>query len=216
MNRIGLQLYSLNIKFLKAVWHRKFEATVFLALCLIYIVLRLMDALPTWSEKAWELIDTMLKLATLFIAFFLWINESYKHWVESLERRLYVIFRYDGKPVLRCDHAPLVDESDIRAFSQQIGAQMTGRRNLNFSINYRHRKYLVELGDGNAYRCHVCEFDLDSNTPFRKAPDSIGEEPNLAQLVDTNRCRYWRAHESDSWMEIADLPQLPRASELEY
>lgn len=213
-----------------ALRYRRGPLVVFMAVCLVYAVLRFTKSLPQASEQQWDFFDTMVKIATLVIALLLWVEDSYAGWLRSLDHRLFVTFRYDGKPVLRCDHAPLFTESDLRAYSQQIGAQMAGRRDLDFAIRFQHERYVVEdlSVSARAYLCHVSTFDLDAE-PAPTAADSpvspavaVGasnpkgkEQPrknaDLQQLAELGICLYWHALDSSQWQprHLQELPPLP-------
>ncbi len=58
----------------------------------------------------------------------LW-QQTRQQWIEDyLPNRLTVHFYYKEREVMRCQKAYLSHESDIRALSQQIGAQMVGEQ----------------------------------------------------------------------------------------
>ena len=69
-------------------------------------------------------IEAITLLGLLLFAVF----ELEKDKRNNLEKRLTVIFQYEGKPVMVCEDAYLSGKSDIRAWGQQLGLQMSGLR----------------------------------------------------------------------------------------
>jgi hypothetical protein len=69
-----------------------------------------------------------IEAMTLIVLVFLWYNELEEDRQDKLEKRLTVIFQYQGKPIMVCENAYLAGKSDIRAWGQQLGLQMSGLR----------------------------------------------------------------------------------------
>ncbi len=103
----------------------KRDWTIF-AIVLIALIL-ILKLLPAYFE-CWytNLFDPIISITTVAIAIYIWYFQQNNYWKESLPKRLTVHFMYDGKAVLSCFEAYLSGASDVRAWSQQIGGQMTG------------------------------------------------------------------------------------------
>jgi hypothetical protein len=78
------------------------------------------DGLKLWAE----VIDPLFGVAVVLITFGIWYNKNQKEWEDDLPKTLTVVFKYKDREVMRCVRAYLAGESDIRQWSQQIGAQM--------------------------------------------------------------------------------------------
>ncbi len=79
-----------------------------------------------------RIVDPIIAISTVFIGLMIWFFQAIKSWEDSLPKRLTVHFMFDGKCQMSCYEAFLAGESDIRAWSQQIGSQMTKVKFLNF------------------------------------------------------------------------------------
>jgi len=88
-------------------------------------------------------VEALLGLVTTAIAVGIWIGDRREEWEEGLPRKLTVSFVFEdagGKQheLMRCEEVYLASESDVRAWSQQIGAQMaaeiSGKAHVNLSI----------------------------------------------------------------------------------
>jgi len=106
---------------------RQFWATVVSAIVGLLILWRLR---VTWQD--W--VEPLVTMLTLGVAAFVWFSQKREEWEEYLPNRLTVRFYHEDKEVMRCEKAHLTTESDIRALSQQIGAQMTEDPHLKFVI----------------------------------------------------------------------------------
>ncbi len=89
------------------------------------------------SER-WAQVDMAIGVATLCVAIVVWFGEARERWRESLPNRLTVEFYYGAgtEPVLVCRNATLASPGDIRAWSQQIGRQLLGGKDLDFNLHY--------------------------------------------------------------------------------
>lgn len=125
----------------KAVWNyikknksgQIWIATIILIIVLLLIILVQYNAgkspLPLSKNinglKLWtEVIDPLFGVAVVLITFGIWYNKNQKEWEGDLPKTLTVVFKYKEREVMRCVRAYLAGESDIRQWSQQIGAQM--------------------------------------------------------------------------------------------
>jgi len=103
--------------------------TVIGFVCLIFIVWYFQASLDSWYTHYF---DPIISILTVVIAIIIWIFQQYNYWKESLPKRLTVHFLYENKSVLSCYEAYLSGTSDVRAWSQQIGAQMTDVQHISF------------------------------------------------------------------------------------
>ena len=108
----------------KTIW-----MTVIGFVCLIFIVWYFQASLDSWYTHYF---DPIISILTVVIAIIIWIFQQYNYWKESLPKRLTVHFLYENKSVLSCYEAYLSGTSDVRAWSQQIGAQMTDVQHISF------------------------------------------------------------------------------------
>ncbi len=114
---------------------------------------------PYWSEK----IDPLVSLATLFIAWSVWRGEIVEEWKRAIPKKLTVVFSYKGDQKMRCNHADLSSEADIRALSQQIGRQMADGVRLDFvapAIKLKVSEPCQDTETGSFFRPYLAEFEL--------------------------------------------------------
>ncbi len=97
------------------------------------------SAFSIWSSwNGWVIVDRIVMLATLAIAFLVFVLELLESYKQDLPKRLnlYFLLPKDAEsppmPLLVCKDVWLAGEGDLRQWSQQIGAQMTGTRGLQF------------------------------------------------------------------------------------
>lgn len=79
------------------------------------------------APHVWEWFERMFAYITFLVALLLWWGQKHAEWIDYLPNRLTVSFFFDGQEVMRCEKAILSNESDIRALSQTIGAQMVNK-----------------------------------------------------------------------------------------
>ncbi|MCA9167057.1 MAG: hypothetical protein KDB23_05295 [Planctomycetales bacterium] len=118
-----------------------------------------------WSNR----LQPVFELTTLMFAFLIWFSNQRSRWEESLPKRLSVTYVFDGRPVMRCERATLIDESDIRAMAQQMGAQMAGGRLAFGPVVNIVAPSVERIEDGTAIRCYGMSFHLT------ELPDCIRE-----------------------------------------
>ena len=129
--------------------------------------------------------ESISAIATLFIATSVLREERLK----NLDKKLTVIFRFQGKEVMVCENAYLAGEADIRQWGQSIGQLMNNGLRLHFEPYiketneirlYNNKQYkhytahftLYELPEGykesfffnNEYTIWECSLDNDSKT----------------------------------------------------
>lgn len=134
----------------------------------------------------WQWADTIVGLLTLFVAAVVWYGEAAEDWEASLPKRLRAVFLHDGQPAMICENAVLVSENDIRAWAQQVGAQMAGERQLALAPFFTlGEPCLIE--DGSQV-CKLYEIHLHlRNLPARVVQIRGAKGPGA--------CLVWRQHE---------------------
>ncbi|MCP5517583.1 MAG: hypothetical protein H7A45_10045 [Verrucomicrobiales bacterium] len=133
---------------------------------------------------AWDWFDKLLGMLTLFVAVVLWFGEAAEDWEEGLPKRLRAVFLHEGAPVMVCENAVLVSENDVRAWGQQLGAQMAGERQLAFAPFFSLGAPRIALTDEGDCKVHEICFHL------RELPARLqalrDEQPGA--------CLVWRQH----------------------
>lgn len=127
-----------------------------------------------WSN----IIDPIVTLITVSTALLVYFSNSKKDWENSLEKRLTVHFEWNGKFLMTCHEAYLSNESDIRAWGQTIGSQMTKNTSLKFypfiSENKKSNNIFYDEKINQEYKLYEVTFHLiniDEQTKEDKQPD---------------------------------------------
>ncbi len=115
---------------------------------------------------------SLIEAVVLIVLFSLSYNELEEDRREKLEKRLTVIFHYEGTPIMVCERAYLAGRSDIRAWGQQLGLQMSGLRStgranggdLEFEPFIEETSNLTSIGD-KQYMHYTAIFSL-RNIPW--------------------------------------------------
>ncbi|GIW95261.1 MAG: hypothetical protein KatS3mg110_3302 [Pirellulaceae bacterium] len=95
----------------------------------------LIAVIRPWQESSlgwWTPTEALLSLLTLAVAVLIWLGELREEWERNLPKRLEVVYFFEGRPVMVCRDCMLVSESDIRAWAQQLGAQLCQQPVLQF------------------------------------------------------------------------------------
>lgn len=129
-----------------------------------------------WSDK----LEPFISLATFLVALLVWRGEAHQDWLASLHCKLTAVFVYDGREVLRCDHADMANESDMRALGQQLGRHMNGGKDLSMALPALQRSGGApeEGGDGEVYRHYIIRL-------------SLLELPEVAKTLSENQVLLW-------------------------
>lgn len=129
-------------------------------------------------------LDSIIGIATFLVAGIIWFGEINQAWENSLPKRLTVEFLYKNQRLIFCEEAYLASESDIRAWGQQIGAQMTGN-SLRFLPSIKQKPGRIkESQDGAAYKLYEVKFTL-TELPVEKPADKTIFKEN------DNKYLYW-------------------------
>ncbi len=81
-----------------------------------------------------DFIDPLIGISVLMVTISIWLSKAKTEWEDELPNRLTVRFIYENNELMRCEEAPLIHESDIRQWSQQIGLQMVNQEGFRFSM----------------------------------------------------------------------------------
>jgi len=114
-----------------------------------------------WHQNiAW--LESIAGVGVLLFAFFLWLNGIRREWEDNLPKRMTVQYQWQGRNVLVCYDALLVNESDARTWALQIGQQMSGCQRLKFEpfFNLQQRGIQTEKGSGKKYKAFVFTYYL--------------------------------------------------------
>lgn len=88
-------------------------------------------------------LEAIAGVGTLLFAFFLWLNNVSKEWENNLDKRLTAYFKYESRDVIVFRNILLFNESDMRAWSQQIARQKADG-DIKFEPFFRYRDRGVE------------------------------------------------------------------------
>lgn len=111
--------------------------------CLLLVFIPVSLLLSDWSNfewskeiltKTWDIFEPIVGTITLAVAVVLYVANMRESWEENLPKVLTAEFRFrdNNSLIMRADYIPLAEESDIRAWGQQLGAQMSGARGLKY------------------------------------------------------------------------------------
>lgn len=147
-------------------------------LILIAVGILIVGYLTSWQAKNgfsnfW---NSVFGLLGVLVTFGLTIFYVLKEWQDSLEKRLTVHFKLKDKYLMTCHEAYLSSESDIRAWGQQIGGQMSKVRFLNFFPYISGQDVIVE------YNKDLNKFYTKYEVTFyltEKIEDIVKESPDL-------------------------------------
>jgi hypothetical protein len=100
-------------------------------LILLFFLISFLRGYHDYFKGLWDNFgDWTVAIATLFTAIAVWWSELADDWLESLPKKLTVVFEHNGAEIMRCNGAVLTSEADMRQLSQQIGRQMAGNQTL--------------------------------------------------------------------------------------
>lgn len=152
--------------------------------------------------NAWEPIVTILTLA---VAIIIWWVETVEAWERQLPKRLRVFFVHgEGaikKPVMVCEDAVLVGDSDVRNWAFQLGKQMNQGKDLAVGTALQVLPPRVELVNGTL----VCRYEL--RIELTKIPERVEGER------DNRRDNQWilvrKSGQQDEWRRECEYPLDP-------
>ncbi|OPL17079.1 MAG: hypothetical protein AVO38_05610 [delta proteobacterium ML8_D] len=146
--------------------------------------------------------DSTVGFGTFLVAIAIWFGELKQGWENSLPKRLTVEFLYKGRRLMLCEEAYLAGESDIRAWGQQVGAQMSGVRNLKFLPFIEQEPGMIkETRTGEAYKLYEVRFTLIELPEKRPANNNDEETERSVFTEDMNEYLHWSFGQGDDLIE---------------
>ena len=132
--------------------------------------------IPSTREHIWSsIIEHYVAFGTFVVAFAAWFSNVRRDWQDKLPKRLSVYFSLPDdqtagdstrKIVMQCNYAYLSGESDIRQMGMQIGAQISGSRDLKFNAaNIKWQEVGVVYSCAQIRNCDEAYFE--DAFPFR-------------------------------------------------
>lgn len=124
-----------------------------LFLALLYILYQ--DCSSAWINGDFNLVwSPWVTIGTFALTIIIGIQNANSKWEKNLDKKLTAHFKVrdekDGNKwndLMCCKKVSLANEGDIRAFTQQIGRQMTGVNQLKFDLNYdREKPKIIRMG----------------------------------------------------------------------
>lgn len=172
-------------------WHIMLATGLFLGTLLLSVWQK-----PFHDQAQW--LDPLFGLMTMVFALFLWwtsvkrehsqIDEQSK---AMFAKRLTLKFIFSGKVVLECKEAMLTDAGDIRAWSQQVGSQMVGGRNLDFYPFIKIEEPLLQADPktDRQFWHYTAVFTLKSLPKPTEKPTEY--QTVVDSKLATGQCLYW-------------------------
>lgn len=163
-----------------------------LAIILVLVVLTCLywnyneDASCNGAVFIWKTFDPVAGLGAFILSFIVLYNQAKSNYLDSLEKRLSVDYIFEDRIIMQVHEAYLSGESDIRAWAQQLGRQLSGG-NLSMDIVI---KTIEEA---------VLKADNDNNISFLhyKINMYLNADPRLKSIVETSDQRILRLENSD-------------------
>lgn len=152
-------------------------------------------AKPQWADSL-GLLDPVAGVGTLLFALFLWFNTIQREWESNLPKRITVQYQYQGRNVMVCYDALLVNESDARTWALQIGQQMSGCQRLKFEpfFNLQQRGIQKEKASGRYYKAYTFTYYLtELPVPDHAAPEKQNEFKNRLEAGCIERHPHYNA-----------------------
>ena len=144
--------------------------------------------------------DPLAGFATLLLALFLWFNSIRKDWENKLPKKLDAHFQFDGRDLMACYNVLLFNESDARAWAQQIGRQMA-KDNLDFEPFFQFKdKGIVTTKNQEKIKQYEMTFYL-TKVPekLKEKLGYVGESPLGKQCLE-----WYQIENSDGLYTVQD------------
>ena len=158
---------------------------------------------PAFQEKiSW--FDPIVEVGLLFFAILLWLNGILREWKNSLPKRLTAQFQYQGRNVMVCHDALLVNEGDARTWALQIGQQMSGCQRLKFEpfFNLQERGIQKEKTTGKQYKAYIFTYYLtELPVPDNATPEIQAE---FKRQLETGCLERYPIYNADGTISTAD------------
>lgn len=116
-----------------------------------------------WAKS----LDPILGLGTFVLAIIIWFNVVRKEYIQNLPKRLSILYKYEGHPILYYHKAFLSSDKDIRPWAQQLARQANGQ-NLQFTpffnriheIPIKEKNWIKEMNTPKYYVLYLLEVHL--------------------------------------------------------
>ncbi|GAB4255882.1 MAG: hypothetical protein Kow0027_22780 [Saprospiraceae bacterium] len=149
-------------------------------------------------EAVWKWIDPVSAIASFVITIAILYNQARESWEDDLEKRLSIEFVYGRDVIARVEDAYLAGESDIRAWSQQLGKQMMGE--MKMDMNWDEEKPKVIKAEGGYVKSYKVKIYLAENPLEKESNDSFMQfkdfhsryRHSTVQFSDTNPRIVWK------------------------
>lgn len=174
----------------------KYKVQIIMAVLIFGLMILCSIIKPLWhADIAW--FESIAGTGTLLFVIFSWVNGIRQEWENNLPKRITAEFRFEGRNVMVCRDALLINEAEARAWGQQIGAQMASVRWLKFEPYYKLEKLRIKRSTitGERHKPYKIIFFL-TELPM---PDQ-GNEKHLKQVrwELENGCIEWAPEEKDN------------------
>ncbi|MBN8685002.1 MAG: hypothetical protein J0L99_20310 [Chitinophagales bacterium] len=143
--------------------------------------------------------EAIAGVGTLFLAIVLWFNGIRREWVENLPKRMTVEFVWQGRNVMVCYDAILINESDARTWALQIGQQMSRCQRLAFEPYFNFQKLGVQSNksDNTKFNSYIFTYYLKT-LPEPDAEDDAGKLAFKTRLENGCEEFYYQYHQDGS------------------
>lgn len=164
----------------------KYNAWQIIIALVIFLGLAIVSVYNPDLHKSIAWAEAIAGFGTLFFAAFIWINEVKKRWEHALPKKLDAHFQFDGRDLIACYNVLLFNESDARAWAQQIGRQMA-KDNLDFEPFFQFKdKGIVETKNQEKIKQFEMTFYLT------KVPEKLKERLGYAgESALGKQCLEW-------------------------
>jgi hypothetical protein len=190
----------MKYSFSKFLWkeHKK-ELLIASFVLLILVIVFGLRSKPGMLDYYSDILNPIIGFSTMTAALLIWWSERRREWQNDfLPKKINVFFNLKGKPVMQWYESNLLSEADLRAWSQQLGAQMAGSRNLDI---YTFTQLPIEIKKGTEGK--LCKFytveielaslpklDKDNNSFYKKFESNYRYRAwNNGELIDEWRPR---------------------------
>lgn len=145
-------------------------------------------------------LEAITGFGTFLMSIVIWWHQMSIEWEENLQKRITVFFEYKGRMVMKFENGVIPDGTDLRAWSQQIGAQMGKSRNLQFepSVEMSDTKIYWDPIIQRYYKIYPVTYILTELPNFEAYQISPSEEPN--KTIREQKEAAWRQQKRD-WVE---------------
>ncbi|MEO6542213.1 MAG: hypothetical protein ABIN74_14520 [Ferruginibacter sp.] len=197
----------------------------------LYLIVSVLSGMAYWMwfKKSYSpdlVTDIMnfITLLTFIAALFIGWFEAREEFESGLLKLLSVRFLVNGKLVMVCKRAGLSHDTDIRAWVQQIGIQMTGQ-NLKFTTGiqpsvYKLRTYKYK-GKKRKFKCFYYELELKEIKINHEVKDKIKEVAKQTELdiinkkaneeINASKYLVWDAWIKDEGYDVSNFKTCPDA-----